>query len=764
MITYRPRLIFPLLIVSVVFLFGFLIFSSQASKLMAQEPVPPPTVECNDTASPEYHSLRPYQASPTCVEPSNLAVYCGNDLVLQDTVKGYYNPTSLRCKQIEPNKALCSFSVNRQRSFAIDISGLELPIAGNTEDVINSQNQTETLSDANKINDYISWYLNGATNRAEYPPLKLNSDDINKIINSSGPLNKLLPWEVQINERIRTLEHATGKDLNKDDTTEEKNRHDQVVGCVNLLGRITDCYPQRTGVREIRLSDWAKHIPPLPEDYSTYGRYWTAYLRWRGDSCLVIPFIEFSICYNNPFKPDYFANMFKYIPYSSTEDVEGSLEVKSGYVQTASEDMTVSEVSVISSPAPLYFAHMEENKELASLLQSTYVSKDNLGNNSVDHRLVDVQGSDHCSLAQVRTNPGDNLFPGEISIDLSYKIDFSCEFNIGGVRQPVDSPACKSVGNICYPDDWQHCTGYGYGQLDCPDGYICANFCEQPDYNMSCEKTANIYLSTETQTPDANNIWKKLVAGASSVFKRFFPKMGEDNSPIKAVLDIPAASKVTYTTSDGTPVYAENPSQRLGESPELYFPHLGGVEEYFLHAIQTALRPKGYGYNIASGNPSTGLPGTEMCEAPETPPGAGGAPKCEIGVGYCSPENLRKFFPDDRSSRQASIICNAESGGDPSSMNCGCLTGDSVDYSIGLFQINLLAHCCADAFDFTWNPPSCTMKDKSAIDACAEKYFNADENINYAVNLYQQVGWQPWSTYTLTNAQGGCKEQVDAVP
>lgn len=771
------------LLTIVIALFGLFSYLFYASRALAQ--VPPPTVECDKTDYPEFHSLRPYQASP-CHGGRDLAIYCGNDLILQDTVRGYYDSYDPNCKQIGDGKVECSYTIDRQRNIAIDVSGVDLPISGNTEDVINSQGQNETLSDADKVNNYISWYLNGVNGRAEYPfPYDMTEEDAKKIVDFSGPLNKLLPQSIQLNERVATIENVLQKDFNNDSVIGSVNtgggtRHDQVVGCVYnafgllKLGKIVECYP--SGIidnkREFRLSDFEAHIPPFPwEDQyeNNFPRYYHDYQEWKGKECIWIPILKIQICVDSPFRPNYWGNLFKYIPFSSTEDREGSLRVKSGYVQATSEDTIVSNVKVQSSPAPLYFAHQEENKTLSRLLQTTYVARDNLGGDEINPKYVDIKGSDHCSLAQIRSNPGDNLFPGEIFVALSYKIDFICQFDVGQLEQPVDTPVCHLFGKTCYPKDWTNCSG-NFGRMDCPVDYICADSCQEPNYNLFCEKTANIYLSTETKTPGADTIWGRLVAGASSVFKRFFPKMGEDNSPIKAVFDIPAASKVTYTATDAdtgaqVPIYAQNPAQRIGQSPELYFPHLGGVEEYFLHAIQTALRPKGYGYNIVSGNPSPGDPiDGQLCEAPSTPPDAGGSPRCELGVGYCSPENLRRFFPDERTSRQASIICNAESGGDPSSINCGCLTGTSVDYSIGLFQINLLAHCAAEAFTYTWNPPSCTILDEAKVNECAQKYFDADNNIEYAAQLYQSAGWQPWSTYLLTNAEGGCREQIEAVP
>ncbi|MGD9129683.1 MAG: hypothetical protein PVJ09_04315 [Candidatus Woesebacteria bacterium] len=98
--------------------------------------------------------------------------------------------------------------------------------------------------------------------------------------------------------------------------------------------------------------------------------------------------------------------------------------------------------------------------------------------------------------------------------------------------------------------------------------------------------------------------------------------------------------------------------------------------------------------------------------------------------------------------QKASIICNAESGGNASTVNDGCVTGKSVDYSVGLFQINLLAHECDNYFDYNWTPPSCNiLVEQSLVDDCADKMQDPTNNINYALNLSNGgQNWGAWST------------------
>jgi hypothetical protein len=144
-----------------------------------------------------------------------------------------------------------------------------------------------------------------------------------------------------------------------------------------------------------------------------------------------------------------------------------------------------------------------------------------------------------------------------------------------------------------------------------------------------------------TKTPKADSVWSRLVAGPASVFKRFFPKLGE-KGPVIAALDIPGATNVTYS-GEGL-VRAANPGQRSGESAELYFPHIGGIHEYFLKGIQTALRPKGMGDRILSG--AITRRGAATCTSGAVPDLPSIDPSCSACSKYDSlmPPTMKKIF------------------------------------------------------------------------------------------------------------------------
>lgn len=549
----------------------FLILTAFATGILISNTyaqVPSEYVPCGERADEEYHSLRPYQASPCDQGISETALFCGNQLIIQDTVSG----SSGSC--IDTGDGMLDCTVERTREIAINLSDAELPILGNTEDVVNSQQQNSDLDPAEKTTQYVSWYLNGALNKAETAPI--GEEDIQTMVDFSGPINKLYPKEVQNQQRVETVRKA-GDD-----------RHDQVVGCTYLFGVPGPCY--EGGLLSFTrnkhyASEWQGHLPPSESDYEDFQDYWRDYQEWRGKRCFQpeipssVPVIggkSFLLCGEDPTRPNYYANLFPNIPYSSTEDRIGQVSIEPGGLglQAVDSDVEISNVTLTGqTSAELYFAHTEESAELAEILQKTYLPQGESGTGSTTG--VSPQG--RCDLANIRTNPGDNLFPGEIGATLQYTASFQCE---------ADSGTC-----------YQECLSAGNSPVECRGLPVCGGGSSP---SGSCTKTVNISLSLLTETPKADEVWQRTVAGPAGIFKRIAPKVGI-GGPILGLLDIPAATKVNYSSPNST-VFAGNPgNERSGESAELYFPHIGGVQEYFLKGIQTFLRPKGFGEDIATG-------------------------------------------------------------------------------------------------------------------------------------------------------------------
>lgn len=109
------------------------------------------------------------------------------------------------------------------------------------------------------------------------------------------------------------------------------------------------------------------------------------------------------------------------------------------------------------------------------------------------------------------------------------------------------------------------------------------------------------------------------------------------------------------------------------------------------------------------------------------------------GTGYCSTQYLNQFFGNK--AVIASMICQAESGSNPFALNTNCNTND---YSAGLFQINLVAHCAgAYAGQSCRNP-----LDLNKRSVCEQKFKNPEENIKYAAQLSNNgASWTSWGTW-----------------
>ncbi len=83
-----------------------------------------------------------------------------------------------------------------------DLSSVELPFSGNTQD---------ELVDADKVNGYLSWYLNGTVYQSSQQPLiHYENDDRKQITTFSGPLNKLYPKEFRDPLKVTMAETGPG--------------------------------------------------------------------------------------------------------------------------------------------------------------------------------------------------------------------------------------------------------------------------------------------------------------------------------------------------------------------------------------------------------------------------------------------------------------------------------------------------------------------------------------------------------------------------
>lgn len=127
------------------------------------------------------------------------------------------------------------------------------------------------------------------------------------------------------------------------------------------------------------------------------------------------------------------------------------------------------------------------------------------------------------------------------------------------------------------------------------------------------------------------------------------------------------------------------------------------------------------------------------------------------GSGHCAVSNLLPYFGNDNlKALTASLICQAESTSDPFRVNDRC-TPDSQDYSIGLFQINLLYHCPGAYSD----AKACILSNQITRDQCANTYLNPENNIRKALELSNNgTNWSQWSTWLGTPRASGVEAKL----
>jgi hypothetical protein len=551
-------------------------------------------------------------------------------------------------------------------------------------------------------------------------PDDVEKDSSYKIVNLSGPLKKLLPVRVQHDLRIAQIDDAYESKAN-----DAEIRHDQYAACMYSLsifgivdfgGFIAPCYPEpglsgffrSIALNPIRLSywdsradnliqqllpDWTREgrIPPLEEDYadSSWEEYMLDYKKWRGSYCIpfalpALPIIgqqTLYLCFDHPLRPNFWSNAFHYIPMASTEDRLGKIEILNAVIQPIiSPDFRIISATITNQTnSDLFFAHMEEADGLGEALQKTYAPRDSDLLSISDGGYV--PSSPFCDLREIRINPGDKLFPGEIGATINYTAQATCTFSLPGDGNlcsaltngeaacygssygggcatnwicdtyygPADcnyGPSSPGQGNICgtnctceLPNSiiplgptsntlcYSEMTEAGYDSPVCIDENIASYYsCEAGPFTFggcqdyagsnyqcaanctftqnvqslpnteSCTQPIYVAAQTQTSTPLADNVWARFVAGTNSVFRKIFPQIGTGNT-LQGIWDMPTATIVNIDPSSGVD-FSGNPNSGMSQTAEFFFPHIGGVKEYFLTGIQTMLRPKGYGRQI----------------------------------------------------------------------------------------------------------------------------------------------------------------------
>jgi hypothetical protein len=577
--------------------FLLLLYSVFVNNVHAQ--VPGINLSCGKTGDPEFHSLRPYQAAPCGDAPK--ARYCSNRLVFFESFdvagKGDCKPTGT------PGSFTCNpdFQVEPHDLF-VELDDSQFPIMGNTEDVKNVENSEDLIDDATKVNEYASWYLSGVNDKAEN---KEATDE--QIVNFSGPVKKLLPSMIQDEQRIKTIESATNQTTYEDEDTgkdiTEAENHDQIVVDKLRLSSWSDgsLSALNTFFNWLGTDIWNKKYPPLPWQFDEEILYRKAYNEWQGKNCAILPLVGLQCV--DTLVSDKWAELWHFVPLSNNSDKKGAnyLITIDGPSYDPSNGTEIDNAFHEDyTNAPLFFAHTQEVQDLSSLLKKTYAPS-----GVASEPVPDTTEFNNCSVLNVRTNKGDNLFPGDTP-----------EISATGVQYHINQAECKETIKE----------------------ELCVKNRQNPDYDgvttcivsdLECIAEVGVIFELGTKTPWAKEIFQNTVAGSDGTFRKMFPKV-EEGAPVSCIADIPTVTSVTYNPEKSekpkggeyTFKVQKNPEDSLSGTPELTFPHIGSIYEYFLNGIQTALRPQGYGKPIVSGEC------IECGELPELPKAVG---SCKLG-------------------------------------------------------------------------------------------------------------------------------------
>ena len=236
--------------------------------------------KCNTGDSLGFAPLRPDPGEP-CEEfvPQKTVFACGSSItpLKQESFSPYGD--SQGCSRVG-TKVTCykpeDFNVT------IDLSKANLGILGNTQD--------QNLTDEQKINEYLSWYLSGVPQVGDQ-----KKPDADKLINFSGPIRKLLPYD------LSAVAKATIADQ------QSKTVHNYIVGPKDpLIGFFEGKNPLDPN---IRLKDYQD------ENIIQKAAYWI-------DPTLFGPKLIRELINNNLLE-----RLFQNIPYSSLEDTVGEYVV-----------------------------------------------------------------------------------------------------------------------------------------------------------------------------------------------------------------------------------------------------------------------------------------------------------------------------------------------------------------------------------------------------------------------------------------------------
>jgi hypothetical protein len=840
-------------------------------------PTPKPQTNCSLTSDSEFHPLRPYPGNPCQkdIPAKELTFACGQAFTPIGQVE--LDPVSGPACADNPSQ-ICITKTSLNYQLTIDLSQATVPFLGNTEN--------RSLTDAAKINQYLNYYLGGTVQSSDQIPIQPYSPkDIDRMVNYSGPVKKLLPLDLQTDIRESLVNHPQ---LNS-------SIRNYIVACANtdpipytqdivaaisqvdgssftdnmeLGGKLAALGIQNVGYAldaivthaiplntTAMVADFQSHV----SDANAISRFNDIVFTYLVNSTKIVSslvqaadqikkaslarevscaaqgvfdqrfrlsdfdntsqtlrdLIRFTT-QNIPFggqvgsflltlQEQMLAKTFHNIPFSSLEDTVGEITIGlnaagNPHGPEDPQDITLTIRNPLSKPtnSKIYIPHVRNIDTLSQLLVSTFRSRglptpvlstsnpelisQNLGsqpsalqpNQPAPPPLIpDPWVSQLCNISNLRLNEGDSVMGTTITADLSYTQTFRYDRQTGKGGGAVCSSDSECASNSCvFPP---------------PRTGITTGFCSSPS---PITKDTGTQVSVFSKIPLLGKIYDNLVVGDYSLLRRMFPQVPSvctgsdpqcatattkdscstlsvctwapiDNTLIKGTFEaLPGYSTTNSSVSAG----GDLASARVGKPAGIYFPLLGSLADYILglpstetYNLQKALRPQDFSRTAIISNPNA------------------------TGSGSCSVTDLAPYFSSQASN--ASCICQAESGGNPAALNDNCLSNQTLDYSVGLFQINLLVHpipgfystpqgtqlrkhlddsgfvgkTCSDAFTFQSGGRSCTMLNQNLATACYNWFIIGANNASYASYYQRTIGkWGPssgWSTAPLCGLQ-----------
>jgi hypothetical protein len=572
---------------------------------------------------------------------------CGNSLeIAVDVPKN-------AIRRNDPNLDSIPVDIEIPRTiYSATLTGAEFPIAGNTEQTKNSQSNAETFDDAFKMNEYLNWYLTGATDKAELV------NNPNRIVDFSGPIKKLLPSVMQDAQRVQTIKYLNTAETYSTDppdgqtgapVTDVAVIHNQIVACAknslpnlpkwmrDLLGIPTfgyqipiECYPNGNGSGAsgdvYRLNEW-KDESDLSKLISAAGSALNTFVapsivsraladvanRWK----MNYPPLPWADEDGNPF-PDQIAYQKAYNEWRGKICFYNPLPFSRPLVCVSAWPVLNNPFSDLYKYVPLsntvdkhaknwiysvgikpgnktILTDLDDPKYIVNLepiLYFPHTAEVSEASDFLNKTYIPKEGTSSDPIPET-TESGNDPITGKCQI-------LDVRTNEGDYLFPEVKPGISEVNVTVNP--------YTVTQIPCvqksrtirPDPL-------NPDYKVeelysSCQGTVYITIRMQTKVPYADEIYNSTTAGADSTFRKMFPKVGE-GAPVSCISNLPSSTSVQYIPKENMDkLKVIGPlGNNTTDDPKLYFPHFGSVYDLFLKGIQTALRPKGFGEPIKDG-------------------------------------------------------------------------------------------------------------------------------------------------------------------